>query len=91
MAYIVHSYGDKPIIKEEHEHKSGIASEDRTLARVVEEVTREYTKPCLITWYTIYGTLEYHYVRKYVSDKSDSDKSDKSDKSDLQSIACKSL
>jgi len=72
MAYIVHSYGDKPVIEEEHEHKSGIATEDHTLARVVEEVTRKYTKPCLITWYTIYGTLEYHYVRKDICDKSNS-------------------
>ena len=83
MAYIVHTYGDKPIIGEEHENRSGIATEDRTLARVVEEVTYNYTKPCLITWYTIYGTLEYHYVKKGISDsdKSDSDKSDR-DKSD---------
>lgn len=67
MAYIVHTYGDKPIIEEEHENRSGIATEDRTLARVVEEVTYNYTKPCLITWYTIYGTLEYHYVKKGVN------------------------
>ena len=67
MAYIVHTYGDKPIIEEEHENRSGIATEDRTLARVVEEVTHTYTKPCLITWYTIYGTLEYHYVKKGVN------------------------
>ena len=78
MVYIVHSYGNKPIIEEEHEHQSGIATEDRTLARVVEEVTRNYTKPCLITWFTMYGTLEYHYVRKDISnsDKSDSDKNE---------------
>jgi len=76
MAYIVHSYGNKPIIEEEHEHKSGIATEDRTLARVVEEITRNYTKPCLITWFTMYGTLEYHYVRKDVSDSGKSDKSE---------------
>lgn len=68
MAYIVHSYGDKPIIEEEHENRSGIATEDRTLARIVEEVTHTYTKPCLITWYTIYGALEYHYVKKGISD-----------------------
>jgi hypothetical protein len=78
MAYIVHSYGNKPIIEEEHEHQSGIATEDRTLARVVEEVTRNYTKPCLITWFTMYGTLEYHYVRKDISnsDISNSNKSE---------------
>lgn len=73
MAYIVHSYGDKPIIEEEYEHQSGIATEDRTLARIVEEITRNYTKPCLITWYTMHGTLEYHYVRKDISYKSDSE------------------
>jgi len=64
MAYIVHSYNKKPIIEEEHEHMSGIASEDRTLARVVEEIVQKYTKPCLITWYTIQGDLEYHYIKK---------------------------
>ena len=63
MAYIVHSYDTKPIIKEEHEHKTGIATEDRTLARIVEEVTRVYTKPCLITWYTSDGNVEFHYIK----------------------------
>jgi hypothetical protein len=43
---------------------SGIASEDRTLARIVEEIVQKYTKPCLITWYTIQGDLEYHYIKK---------------------------
>lgn len=64
MAYIVHSYKSKPEIEEEHEHAVGIASDDRTLARLVEEITRKYTKPCLITWYTSHGTLEFHYVKK---------------------------
>ena len=64
MAYIVHSYRVKPEIEEEHEHVSGIASDDRTLSRLVEEIIQKYDKPCLITWFTMEGNLEFHYIKK---------------------------
>jgi len=64
MAYIVHSYGVKPVIEEEHEHVSGIASDERTLSRIVEEIVQKYDKPCLITWYTMKGNLEFHFIKK---------------------------
>ena len=64
MAYIVHSYGVKPENEEEHEHVSGIATDERTLSRVVEEIIQKYDKPCLITWFTMEGNLEFHYIKK---------------------------
>ena len=64
MAYIVHSYVVKPEIEEEHEHVSGIATDERTLSRLVEEIIQKYDKPCLITWFTMEGNLEFHYIKK---------------------------
>jgi len=64
MVYILHRYDTKPYIEEDHVEKKGMATEDRPLSRVIEEITRTYRKPVLLTWYTIEGELEYHIIKK---------------------------
>ena len=63
MPYILKRCIQEPIIEEDHDMMTAIATEDRPLSRVIEEITRTYCKPVLLIWYTLHGTLEYYYIR----------------------------
>lgn len=62
MPFILKRCTEEPVIEEDHTTINAIATEDRPLSRVIEEITRAYSKPVLLIWYTPHGILEYHYI-----------------------------
>jgi L-lysine 2,3-aminomutase len=61
--YTITRYTHLETLEEEHETVSAMETEERRLSVVVDEITRRYTVPVLIIWYTLNGTLEFYCVR----------------------------
>lgn len=66
--FAIHTYITQPLIQTEYDRIYGLETEDQPLSRMIEQITRTYKRPCLVTWYTMKGIVEYHYVTKRIAE-----------------------
>jgi hypothetical protein len=65
--FTIHTYTTQPLIQTEYDRITAIETEERPLAYLIEQITRNYERPCLVTWYSMKGIIEFHYVSKVIS------------------------
>jgi len=59
---MIQTYTTQPQLQQEYDRMTGLETEDRPLARMIEQITRNYERPCLLTWYSMKGVIEFHYI-----------------------------